>query len=78
MLQACVQGRPVCGYFLLFIFLSLKIITKVYRPTKIDSTVRTSLQNRRGNMANVTSAIDTSIDNNDKDKKQRETSFFVR
>ena len=69
MLQACVQGRPVCGYFLLFIFLSLKIITEVYRPTKIDSTVGTSLQNRRGNMANVTSAIDTSIDNNEKDKK---------
>ena len=28
-------------------------------------------------MANVTSAIDTSIDNNDNDKKQLMTSFFV-
>ena len=51
------QGGPLCRYLLLFIL-------KIIRPTtKIDNFIGTSLQNRRGNMANVTSAIDKSLNN---------------
>ena len=43
------------------------------RPRKIDNFIGTCLQNKRGDIATVTSAIDKSIDNNDNDKKQCET-----
>ena len=63
------QGMSLCGYLLLFI---LKIIT-----TKIDNFIGTSLQDRRGKMANATSAIDKSIDNNDNDKKTAQDYFSL-
>ena len=56
-----------------FSFSSIRI-TNEYRHAKIDTWY--SLQNRCGNMTNVTSAIDKSKDNNDSDKKQHEKIVF--